>query len=101
MMVDIARIREDGIARRAGPSREEVLTWSEEKPTTAKPNHPLAHSTAWWISQRLGNGEASFRPAQAPRKTAPTTRRRPGAELSEASVIGHLDRLLEQVGSQG
>jgi hypothetical protein len=56
------------IARRAGPRREEVLTWSEEKPTTAKPNHPLAHSTAWWISQRLGNGEASFRPAQGAEK---------------------------------
>ena len=81
-------------------TREEVLTWSEEKPTTAKPNHPLAHSTAWWISQRLGNSEASIRPAQAPSKTAPTRGRRCGAELSEVSSIGDLDGLLEQVGSQ-
>src|SRR5712672_1543026 len=81
-------------------TREEVLTWSEEKPTTAKPNHPLAHSTAWWISQRLGNSEASIRPGQAPSKTAPTRGRRCGAELSEVSSIGDLDGLLEQVGSQ-
>jgi len=81
-------------ARLAGSRREEVLTWSEEKPTTAKPNHPLAHSTAWWI------GEASFRPAQAPSKTAPTTGAATGAELSEVSGIGDLDGLLEQVGSQ-
>ena len=30
------------------------------KPRTGKPNHPLACSTAWWISQRRGNSEASF-----------------------------------------
>jgi hypothetical protein len=32
------------------------------------------YSAAWWISQRLGNSEVSFRPVQAPSKTAPATR---------------------------
>ena len=52
------------------------------KPTTAKPNHPLARSTAWRISQRLGNGEASLvrRRRQARRRRQ--RRRRPGSELS-------------------
>ena len=35
---------------------EEVLMWSEDEVDDGKPSHPLARSTAWWISQSQQQG---------------------------------------------
>jgi hypothetical protein len=43
-------------SRLAGSRGEEVVMWSEDEADDGKPSHPLARSTAWWISQIQQHG---------------------------------------------
>jgi hypothetical protein len=72
---DRMRPSHDAWTQRALPDQDERSSHVVGRKADDHEAEPsVGSSAAWPIRRRLGNGEASFRPAQAPSKRAPATR---------------------------
>ena len=72
---DRTRPPRDAWTQRAFPDQDgKKFSCGRTKADDREAEPTVGYSAAWWISRRLGNSEVSFRPAQAPSKTAPATR---------------------------